>query len=1029
MAKAMGSSTKIVLLPGGLVPPPAKGIGCPEVELPWRPVIGQTSLTLVGCVPGALIKIQWQKPGNMEKVKFAEFYALSPREDIYLGKLAEGKITITQSFDGWPNARSLFTATVGAWKVPTPRIVGPIADNSTMIAIDALVIGGRVEIYLDDNLLANGSASSSGRCTFDLLSPLAAGSALTAKQIVGISASELSPLVRVQLAPQMPATILMPKFGTAVKEGAPAVRITNVEPGSIIRIKSQKYKGVVAEDLVHATVADIKFMLLPIQGDLLTLEQSVYGATKESKKTEVKAPTSSLNKPVVDANRLGFAHVMIKADIGSIVDLFQDGILVASEPVTTSPMKLSLVLKLNHGSTLTCRSRTTKFVSSMSVPVKYMLPDGCWQYIGGVTEAGDLAVHAAMMKSGKIVYYWSDPWFFDTYTRTVMRGPPVPPDPNPKAIPKNLNLFCSGHAMLHDGRLLIAGGTVLFPSSTAKPDKSTQDMIDAVVPDLVETLKAQGDPNPAAFISDAVSKLLGILEVLALNGVTNFDKKVLVKDFLEDYLKHRHHFYGSTTSLIFDSSKETWAFAGAMNHQLGAPKANAQFTGGRWYPTLFSLVDGAVVAISGHPNVLDTRHNNNSLERFLPSLSAWNIIGGADSMAVNSLSTSFQYCRMIMLPEGRAFCASPDAYVKIKSGGWKKIGPRKWEVKALNVPGAQDAWTPWEGYPYPDPAAFTGDFVGSFHEYKSAEILLPLLPSSSDTKQYRQRVLYWGAKHGLLFDLGPSAGGDFKDEKIPTWLSVTRDLKVIVPAGPKTNPSRRWLHSCILPTGEVFLGGGVVGFQSKPDEVEVFLDANGIKVPEMYTEPAGLYDGSQVNVDAQFTPPKAGKVRVLPAANEPRGYHCNNMLMPDGAVWVAGTSKDGEGGGVWNLTMEVYEPWYFGVDRPQIASGPAGDVIVCGADFKVEMVDATNVEGFMLCRCGSFTHSFNSDTRAIKIGLKSKTNGTVTALCPNKYVVLPGLYLLFALESLPAGAQAPPASVPSQVAVPSVGVFVMVKAN
>jgi hypothetical protein len=87
-----------------------------------------------------------------------------------------------------------------------------------------------------------------------------------------------------------------------------------------------------------------------------------------------------------------------------------------------------------------------------------------WQVLP--SDAQVLAVHAAMLRTGKILYFSGDEHdhmqhvmhqidhtrLFDC---TTLR---VEPAPSPTS-----DVFCAGHAMLGDGRLLVAGGTESFP--------------------------------------------------------------------------------------------------------------------------------------------------------------------------------------------------------------------------------------------------------------------------------------------------------------------------------------------------------------------------------------------------------------------------------------------------------------------------------------------------------------------------------------------------------------------------------------
>jgi hypothetical protein len=77
--------------------------------------------------------------------------------------------------------------------------------------------------------------------------------------------------------------------------------------------------------------------------------------------------------------------------------------------------------------------------------------------------------------------------------------------------------------------------------------------------------------------------------------------------------------------------------------------------GGRWYPTLVTLPSGAILAMCGHPESSDWRHNSNTPEIYSPNLGTWQLRSpvGADC------DTRFHYPRSHVLPSGQLFCATP----------------------------------------------------------------------------------------------------------------------------------------------------------------------------------------------------------------------------------------------------------------------------------------------------------------------------------------------------------------------------------
>ncbi len=136
---------------------------------------------------------------------------------------------------------------------------------------------------------------------------------------------------------------------------------------------------------------------------------------------------------------------------------------------------------------------------------------------------------------------------------------------------------------------------------------------------------------------------------------------------------------------------------------------------------------------------------------------------------------------------------------------------------------------------------------------------------------------------------------------------------------------------------------------------------------------------------------------MLPQAQEVRNYHSVALLMPNGAVWVAGSNFNSATGlGNRNLWIEIFEPWYFCHPRPQIT---AVDPSVCaGSSFDVYTSNTSKIDQVVMVRAGSCTHNFNPDQRLVEceFEVKSATRLSVQAP-PNNAVAPPGRYLVFVL--------------------------------
>ena len=220
-----------------------------------------------------------------------------------------------------------------------------------------------------------------------------------------------------------------------------------------------------------------------------------------------------------------------------------------------------------------------------------------------------LAVHAALLWTGKIVYFGGDEHdrtqhderridhsrTFDTTTFLVRRAPSPSTD-----------VFCCGHAMLADGRLLVAGGTEKF-------------------------LQPEGQVHHDHFPG--------------LHDCWLFDPA--------------HENWIRAASMVS---------AGLERFQRldvdGQP-------GGRWYPTLVTLGNGEVLAVAGHPSNADNRHSHHIPERYSPPgppgplgqlhPSQWTLLPQPPDTATDfeERTSPNLYPRLHALPDGRVFCSTP----------------------------------------------------------------------------------------------------------------------------------------------------------------------------------------------------------------------------------------------------------------------------------------------------------------------------------------------------------------------------------
>ena len=757
--------------------------------------------------------------------------------------------------------------------VPPANVKPPLCAGSTTVTLTGLVMGARVQILENGAVLGEAEAPVDGEFDF-LVLPLTGGVMISAIQEL---CGEWSAPGGAVLVDPAPASLPTPKVHDPLFECATVVRVSNLHVGGRVYVYSSMLGAPIGEQAVDAPEEDVSVAPSLIQGDEIYAVQRGCGlVSSESDKVPVQS-LQDLPRPVVASPLYACENAVRVLNIvpGARVDVFVNGIFrgTAKTGGDTAVVPVSGVLVV--GNQVTARQRLCDQVSRMSRAVQVEEFLGRWRRVGGDTYAEILAVHAALLPTGKIVYFGGDQHTSALnvagdvdHTRlyncadgsiTLVTG-----------LPGNVDLFCSGHALLNDGRLLAAGGTRNYGGGGVHPGT---------------------------------------------------------------------HFIGIRAAYIFDPSDEQWHETGPLVTQRAAevgPRLDIEKTGGRWYPTLLTLPDGRVLAISGHPEVDDSRHNNNSLELYDPATGTWSIVGAVDYANIDSVpARQYEYPRMHVLPDGTAISVST-----MSNGNIERWHPYT------------DA-TDWSHVIGPPPDPMYGGFAQD-----TTSVLLPLEPDSRG--QYHARILIAGASTPYVLDMDNLAGG---------WTATARTM-INYPAMGDVNPRRENLDAVLLPTGEVFIEGGVK---------DIFNDGSAVKRGEMFN-------------------PDTFAWQVLPEAERPRQYHSTALLMPDGAVWVAGSNfNSGVGLANRELRIEIFEPWYFCGPRPTITDAVSR---AChGEEFEIRTPNPAASKRVVLVRCGSVTHNFNPDQRHISLSFKQKAGDVIVATVPaNAAVALVGYYLLFVID-------------------------------
>lgn len=367
---------------------------------------------------------------------------------------------------------------------------------------------------------------------------------------------------------------------------------------------------------------------------------------------------------------------------------------------------------------------------------------------------------------------------------------------------------------------------------------------------------------------------------------------------------------------------------------------------GRWYPTCVTLHDGRVLILGGKDlRAGQQPRDAHTFEIYDPAAG----LGSAHAAPV--------------LDEAAGYDTYPFTYVLPSGKLFMHAGTR---TRFLDLATLQHDSTALEAAARPARNARTYGIEGT-------SVLLPLRPDANPP--YRARVMLIGGGGTPPVDMRTDATRSCEILDLgttnPAWTLAAQM------ANPRVMPD-----AVLLPDGTVFVANGSsTGFAD-----------NGAN-PAYHAE---RYD------------PETNSWQSACTMTIPRLYHATALLLPDGRVLTAGSDSQ------WNpdpfhhseLRMELYSPPYlFRGSRPVIDQPPTE---LHWDDTTIITVSGPTVTAACLVRCGSATHSFNSDQRYVGLTIVSQQSGTITVRTPpNGFVAPPGYYLLFVLTAAGVPSEAP----------------------
>ncbi|MBT2509927.1 DUF1929 domain-containing protein [Streptomyces sp. ISL-98] len=423
---------------------------------------------------------------------------------------------------------------------------------------------------------------------------------------------------------------------------------------------------------------------------------------------------------------------------------------------------------------------------------------GSWHTVDIPKEYRTNAIHAALLHTGKVLIIagsGNDQKKFDEGSFDTVLWNPA--DDSFKLVPTPEDFFCAGHSQLPDGRLLVAGGTARYEvlgdkvmragggmrvknESPDKPmtfKKGTRfhspsggtyvSKFDVTVPKAKReseiTYAKNGRMMPwrtkvvaaeaRVFVEAVKEGLQGVTKKAAQYEIEGLkgDDAANAYGIAQEITMEKQDFQGIKAAYEFDPRAEKYVPVDPMKEA-------------RWYPTLVTLQDGKVLAVSGLDDVGAILPGDN--EYYNPRTKKWS-------------KAPFRYFptypALFLTKGGKLFYSGSNA----------GYGP----AEKGRLPGIWDL------------ATNTFKKVGGLTDLDQTETSASLvLPPAQD-----QRVMILG-------------GGGVGESDKATGRTAIIDLKEDSPAfrdGPQLPQGTRYLNSVIMPDDSVFTSGGSSDYRGR----------------------------------------------------------------------------------------------------------------------------------------------------------------------------------------------------------------------
>ncbi len=617
--------------------------------------------------------------------------------------------------------------------------------------------------------------------------------------------------------------------------------------------------------------------------------------------------------------------------------------------VVVAVLGVTVMLNVPHGVAYARDQLATWKLDSQS----YKSRAGHWTTLVLPSKYRVNAVHAVLLRTGKVLIIagsGNDQGNFDAGKFQSLLWDPA--TDQYKLIPTPSDMFCGGHAVLPDGKVLVAGGTQRYEVLASNVTRAAGVVtVKNENPNLGPIVLPAGtrfvSPSGIEFRSTASTLVNPATTTVSASGTTivpsstetwveatNTGKGSVIAT--ETHLTidavasvAQHNVYGITQSLTlakqeFQGTNTSYVFDPVLERY----ERVSNLTLKRWYPTLVGLSDGKVLAVSGLDGFGQLIPGTN--EVYDPATQQWNV----DPALQRTFPT---YPALFLLADGQLFYSGSNA-----GYGSTDVGrtPGIWNL-------SNNSFSPVPGLRDPTETETSGS------------VLLP--PAQS------QKVLVVG---------GGGVGESNESTSRSDVVDLTQPNPHFVP-GPVLEAGTRYPGLVITPDDTVLVTGGSQGYRGEGTPTR----PGNSDLPYSY-----LYD------------PRTNALTRVADAQIGRDYHSEALLLPDGRIATLGGNPlydaSGKGPGVFEQRIEIYSPPYlYHGRRPTISNAPTE--LQRGASASLDMNDTTPIANMRLIRPSAVTHVTDVEQRSIAVSFTQNGSKLQFSL-PSEPGLLPsGWYMLF----------------------------------